>query len=164
MILSLIANYGWWIIFLFFGVKTSISDLRYGKIYNKDILKMLGFGLIFILINSFVITIDFRLDFFSILFTTFKSQTINFLIGLFVGIACWFLGLWPPGDAKLFSAYLFLIPASFVRYSPYPFPFTFLIDITVISCVIIMFTKIKDFKIVIAIYTLKNVELWYKIL
>jgi len=156
MLLSLIANIGWWSVFLFYGIKTSMSDLRCGKIYNKDILKILVFALFFIFLNSITVSIDFKTDFFYVLIDSIKSQGLNFLIGLGVGIACWFLGLWPPGDAKLFSAYLLLIPAGFVRYSPYMFPFTFLIDITVISGIIIMVTRMKEFKIDPKLFTFKS--------
>ncbi len=142
--------------FLFYGIKTSISDLRCGKIYNRDVLRILLFALFFIFLNSVTTSIDFKMDFFYVLVNTIKFQGLNFLIGLGVGISCWFLGLWPPGDAKLFSAYLFLVPAGFVRYSPYPFPFTLLIDITVISGIIIMFTRLKEFKIDTKLFTFKS--------
>ncbi len=124
---------------ILFGVLSSYSDIKYGKIFNKHII-------IFLLIG-------FILNLLLVSFYYFKNTPINYayLIELFVssclslviGVLLWLIGFWTPGDAKLFFTYSLLIPLSvynigYIFYFP---QFSLLVN-TFVPLFIFMFFKL----------------------
>ncbi len=86
----------WWffinIIFLiFFGLITSLTDKKEGKIKNKHIVMAIAFGF---LANAIYYNGSFLFQ--AIIRTSFA---------LFIGLVIWATNLWSAGDAKLFTAY-----------------------------------------------------------
>ena len=99
------------LIVVIFGIWTSYTDIKYGKIKNISILLLLLSGLA---INIFFTR--------SLIDSTFDIL-INSLIAFSVGFLLWSFNLWSPADVKLFSAFSLLIPFSiyemgFVKYFP----------------------------------------------
>ncbi len=93
------------LIAVFFGVVTSYTDIRYGKVRNKHVLLFVMLGvlsyLLFIVFNVSKINYPFIL------------QTLtNFLFALVLGYIMWIFAMWTPGDGKLFTVYALLIPLS----------------------------------------------------
>jgi hypothetical protein len=155
MALLNIINGLWWACFIYLGLKTSLSDLKDGKIKNKDIALMIAASVAFCFAWSFSASIEFGIGFFSVFARFFYHQAISFILGILLGVAFWFLGLWPPGDAKLFAAYCFLIPVGMVRYGQFPFFVNFFINITVITAFVILLKKIKRFRFEKSTFTWK---------
>ncbi len=94
---------------IIFGIRTSYSDIRQGKIWNKDILYgFLASSLMLLFLPS----------------SSYPFILMNLVISFFVGVIFWLLGFWSPGDAKLYAMYSFMV--SLLYYSPasfadYPF-------------------------------------------
>ena len=67
--------------------------------------------------NKYVVLIFFMGMFYQFLNTgTLPLRTfLYFGYALIVGFAMWFLGLWPAGDAKLFSVLVMFLPETFLR-------------------------------------------------
>ena len=88
-----------------FGLITSYTDIRFGKVKNIVVILMLLSGLF---INIFFtnllshVSLDLKSDF---------MQTItNFFLALGFGFFLWLANLWSEGDAKLFLGYSLLLP------------------------------------------------------
>jgi len=102
------------LIFLF-GIVTSYTDIRKGKIFNKHLLLALG-----ILVAIYVAIL---IGPWSLGKNYFFNLAINFIIALAVGFLFWHLGLWSAADSKLFAVYSALIPLmiySSTYYSLFP--------------------------------------------
>jgi len=90
---------------VFFGIITSYTDMRFGKVKNIVIIMMLFAGLF---IHMFLtnlpssISLDLRLD--------FMQTIINIFLALGFGFGIWLVGFWSEGDAKLFLGYSALLP------------------------------------------------------
>lgn len=99
------------IIILIFGIVTSYTDMKYGKIKNIAILLLIMSG---ILINIFYTKtlVNPQLETYSYFTQTISNILISFALGYFL----WFGGLWSSGDAKLFLGYSILLPISIYRY------------------------------------------------
>lgn len=92
---------------LFLGVVTSYEDIKFGKIRNKWILLGLGY---FFTTNAVIIL--FFNDIYKLNFDYFVFLLLNGFLALIAGVLLWYLGLWTAGDAKLFFAFLLLLPVS----------------------------------------------------
>jgi Flp pilus assembly protein protease CpaA len=111
------------------GAICSYTDIKYGKIFNKWILR--GGGYILFL----------YLFLFSYSFSVGNEENINSLLNLLVngftallgGYILWHFKLWSAGDAKLFTVFSFLIPLSFYSKSYIAFfpSFNLLINLAV---------------------------------
>lgn len=108
-------------IIIFIGVITSYTDIKYGKIRNKEILGGLLLG-----IFSYLIIIVFL----GTNLTYLRGVALNTLFAFLVGYGMWLFKLWTPGDAKLFTVYAFLIPQVYYSnwYLKYFPSFTILIN------------------------------------
>jgi len=101
---------------LIFGMVTSYTDTKYGKIKNIHIILLLIAGL---LINIFFtktllnVSMNPKED--------FLQTIINFLITLTFGFFLWSAGLWSQGDAKLFLGYSLLLPVFTYKHGYIPF-------------------------------------------
>ena len=82
---------------VFIGSIVSYEDFKTGKIKNQYILAMFFGGLIyhFFIGQTFWISLE-----------VIKV----FITGFLIGFGLYFIGIWPAGDAKLFSAYLLFFP------------------------------------------------------
>ncbi len=79
---------------LIFGIWTSYTDIKNGKIKNLTVFLILIFGLG---INLY-------------LGTDILRMLLNSLISLIIAYLLWDFDFWSPGDAKLFFAFTFLFP------------------------------------------------------
>ena len=86
------------------GIVTSYEDIKFGKIRNKWVVlaivySVIAYASLFLLGNVYGLTIDsiFRIAF-------------NAMLALAIGFALWHMGLWRAGDAKLFFAFVMLVP------------------------------------------------------
>jgi hypothetical protein len=98
-------------IILIFGILTSYTDIKYGKIKNISILLMLISGLflnIFLTKTLSTIELNMKSDFIQ----SITNILISFIFGFFLWLAC----LWSEGDAKLFLGYSILIPVFTYKY------------------------------------------------
>lgn len=97
---------------LFFGLLTSYTDIKYSKIRNKHILWALGYALVaYLFLVMFLIKqgTDVRGAY-------FVELIVSMFFALFAGVMMWYVGLWTPGDAKLFFAYTAIVPLSVYNY------------------------------------------------
>ena len=91
------------LIIISFGIWTSYTDIKFGKIKNVSIILLLFSGLV---VNIF----------FSKTLVNSMSQTfINSGIALLVGFLMWNFGFWSAGDAKLFFVFSFLVPITIYK-------------------------------------------------
>lgn len=99
---------------ILFGVITTYTDLKEGRIKNKHILLALAYSFIaytiLIIINLSTIRIGYFIEF-----------LIMCALSLITGFIIWYIGLWTAGDAKLFLAYSALIPLSVYKYGHIPY-------------------------------------------
>jgi Flp pilus assembly protein protease CpaA len=93
------------IVTLIFGIYTSYTDIKYGKIKNISIIFLLILGLfinIFLTKTLSIVELNIKSD--------FIQSIINFIVTLAFGFFLWSAGLWSQGDAKLFLGYSLLLP------------------------------------------------------
>jgi archaeal preflagellin peptidase FlaK len=95
-------------ILIYLGMKSSYTDIKISKIYNKDLLFSLKLGLPILVINV-IIGILFKIFSFSIIVNIF----INLFFVLTTGLIFWTLKLWAAGDAKLFLILSIILPINF---------------------------------------------------
>lgn len=82
---------------LLLGIYVCYQDIRHGIIRNRFILMLLMLGIAYQVLSGMILT-----DTFAVAFT--------FLYGFLIAFLFWWLGLWPGGDAKLFTVLLLLLP------------------------------------------------------
>lgn len=85
---------------LAFGVISSYTDLKFGKIKNIFIIAMIAFAILF---NIYSESFTFDL-------------IVNSLIALIFGFLLYYLDYWSEGDAKLFFAFTLLLPISVYHF------------------------------------------------
>lgn len=90
---------------LFLGVASSLSDIRQGKIRNRDVIIGIGYAII-----VYALLISYGLDLSGFNHLLFLGT--NLLFGGVVSLLLWYFAYWSAGDAKLFIAYIILIPPS----------------------------------------------------
>lgn len=103
-------------LFIIGGV-CSYTDIRYGKIFNKWIVRGFFWGIIL------YIFLFFYNYFFLFQLSNIKyliEVGVNALISFFVGYLLWHLKLWSAGDAKFFALCAFLLPLKFYSKSYLP--------------------------------------------
>ncbi len=83
---------------ILFGIRTSFTDIKYGKIKNADVV-------IAIVIGALINIPKFRAVFF---------ENVGIMFALVFGL--YMIGLLSPGDAKLLIAYSAIVPMDFYRY------------------------------------------------
>jgi Flp pilus assembly protein protease CpaA len=96
------------------GIVTSYEDIKEGKIRNRYILAAFGIGLL-----TYLILISSGM-------TDWNHLLINLVFCIFaliVGFLIWHLDWWRAGDAKLFSIFAFLLPATAYARTTTPAPF-----------------------------------------
>jgi len=94
---------------LVFGIWTSYTDIRRGKIKNLSIILLLISGLLINLIwTKSLIESPLRV-------------ILNSGIALLVGYIMWEFGFWSPADAKLFFAFSFLLPITIYNRGRIPY-------------------------------------------
>jgi Flp pilus assembly protein protease CpaA len=93
-----------------FGIWSSYTDIKYGKIKNYLVLLLFLCGF---LINIFITKTFINF---------FYSSLINFLIAFILAFSMWLFNLWSQADAKLFSAFAFLLPITSYKQIYLGFP------------------------------------------
>ena len=81
------------------GFLSSLSDFKYGKIYNRHVIVLFVLG-IFIQFTWLVIFSSFML----------LIYLSNLIIGTCLGYFLYYYNIWSAGDAKLYSLFLALVP------------------------------------------------------
>jgi len=94
-----------------FGIATSYTDIKKGKIRNIHIILLLLIGL-FVNIFFTKILLGFSFNINSDFIQTIANVSISLLFGFFI----WSAGLWSSGDAKLFLGYSLLLPVFTYKY------------------------------------------------
>jgi len=109
---------------LFLGIMTSFSDIKYGKIRNKWIVR----GLIYGIVAYFFLGLWTILGILGASFVHIYARPhyylaifINTLISFGLAYFLWQFKLWAAGDAKLFMVFAFLIPLNY--YSNFHFKY-----------------------------------------
>lgn len=125
------------------------DDIKEKKIKNKILLTGFLLGAVVYLGGLIVGVIDF---------TYFGSVLLNAVIGLIVGYSLWNLNLWPAGDAKLFSLFVFLLPLYYYWKSYLPlFPaFSLLVNIFIPVFLVILFKALLN--LALKLKQLKNLK------
>jgi len=85
------------------GFFISKDDIRMGKIRNKYVLLAILLGFIVQFIAIFPLENQLRL---------FGMWIFQFIGAFILGVLIWVLGLWSPGDAKLFAAFFSILPVT----------------------------------------------------
>lgn len=99
--MSNVLNWSLFIFVIAVGVLSSISDIKYGKIYNKMVLLAFIIGLPLIVINYLVFSKDISIIY-----------IINLLISAIIGFLFYNLRIWAAGDGKLWILIVYLMPLS----------------------------------------------------
>jgi hypothetical protein len=95
---------------LLFGLWTSYTDLKKGVIKN--------YSIALLILSAIILNV-----FFTKSFVNYPIQSgINILIALIGGFLIWLAGLWSAADAKLFTAFNFLMPITFFPHPMSYFP------------------------------------------
>mgnify|MGYP006279430201 CR=1 FL=1 len=90
------------------GFCTSFLDIRENKIRNKYVIAGILAG---ILIHAAIVLLAlFKGEHISLEY--FSAYGLNILLSFIIAVALWEFGMWSAGDAKLFIAYVFLVPMS----------------------------------------------------
>ncbi|MBD3155368.1 MAG: hypothetical protein GF368_01805 [Candidatus Aenigmarchaeota archaeon] len=123
-------------IIIIFGIWTSYTDIKYGKIKNITILFLLILGF---LVNTFLTR--------SLVNSIFLFL-VNSGLSLIIGFLMWNFGLWSAGDAKLFFAFSFLLPLGIYKSSAIEFfpSFTILINTFVPAGIFLFLYSISRMK------------------
>ncbi|MEM4598474.1 MAG: A24 family peptidase C-terminal domain-containing protein [Candidatus Diapherotrites archaeon] len=95
---------------IFVSLAISLKDIKYGKIPNKYIVLLLASGIFYQAISA--------ADYLKVVFTFFYALAVAFLL--------WLFGIWPAGDAKLFSVLFLLLPQTL--YASPNLTFDFLVN------------------------------------
>lgn len=120
-----------------FGIKISYTDIKYSKVYNKDLLQLLIICLTLILIKQSLVHTYANI---------FLDHLFFGLLGLLTGYLFWLGGLWAPADGKLFAILSFIIPQRFLRVSNSGTILSFLSNIFVIIALSVLINNLKDLK------------------
>jgi len=121
------------------GAITSWEDIKFGKIRNKWVISATLIGLMY---YYFIFATQFFNE--SFVLSDTYPLLINTVLALFVGYWLWHFKLWSAGDAKLFTAYAFLVPLStytfgFVAYFP---SYTILVNTMFVLCSYLVFKSL----------------------
>ena len=92
------------------GLLTSYSDIKYGKIKNRQVLIGLAYALILYLF-LFVYGWGVLRQVTNVKYL--GELIINAVVAIVFGYILWYFNLWAAGDAKLFLIYALLIPLEF---------------------------------------------------
>jgi Flp pilus assembly protein protease CpaA len=95
-----------------FGLATSYSDIRHGKIRNR----LVAAAIIYSFLATAAVTLSLVLAGEPVFSGYLPAYTVNIAAALVFGFGFWYAGLWGAGDAKLFVAYSSLVPLSFYSY------------------------------------------------
>lgn len=109
------------------GIITSYDDIELGIVKNRNLIIFLVLGIIaYIFIFAFSGSAVPGNSYSSI-----GNIVLNAFMGLLVGYILWKAGAWPPGDAKLFALYTFLVPLQTYQfgYIPYFPAFSLLVNV-----------------------------------
>lgn len=91
---------------LYLGLVTSYTDIREGKIKNKNVI----FALVYSVIAYSVLMLFYSLGGVSIRLGYFYELVSNGAIALSLGFLFWHFRLWSAADAKLFFAFSLIVP------------------------------------------------------
>lgn len=129
-------------LFLFF-LTASDTDLKTGKVRNKDILLFLSIGILFYIV--FFVKGYLSKD--PSAFMELKFAGTNVLLAFVVSFFIRSVGIWPAGDAKAYVVANLLIPLAYYKHVYFSyFPgFTLLVNIFMAGIVYIFFKSAQTF-------------------
>jgi Flp pilus assembly protein protease CpaA len=133
-----------YVFILIFGIITSISDCKQGKVKNHVLLIFFAIGLV----SSTAHSIEYGL-----LFETY----LNIVFAVVVGYLLYHTKVWAAGDGKLFTVYAVLVPLS--QYKTTLFPSIYICVNTFLIAFVYLFIKeIKNLNFRKTFVSLKNIK------
>lgn len=98
---------------LLLGSVASYEDIKFGKIRNKWVLLAIVYSIVvyiylFLFNNGYNLNVDFIL-----------RMVLNSIFAFIMAFALWHMGLWKAGDAKLFFAFVVLVPIHLKGFSSF---------------------------------------------
>jgi len=133
------------------GIITSYEDIQYGKVRNKLLLVFLVFNLVLLVLTmSGSGTADFLVY--------LRDVFVNTICALIAGYVLWKGNIWPPGDAKLFATFAFILPLSYYSGNYLPVFPSFALLINIFS-VALVFVIVHIFAMLVSTSTYKAPDL-----
>lgn len=126
---------------IYLGIITSYTDIRYGKIRNRDVVRGITYALF--VYASLIIYFLFKgqLNYYYLI-----ELGSNTLFALSVAFGLWHFKIWSAGDGKLFLAFAMLIPFDVYRYGNYNWipSLTLLFNVFIVGLLAMIFLIIKN--------------------
>ncbi|MFC1474755.1 prepilin peptidase [bacterium] len=121
------------ILIIFLGIITSYEDIQYSKVRNKLLL-------LFCFLNTVLLIVDFVNTGPAVFHFSIWQIILNAVCAFLAGYILWKINIWPPGDAKLFAVFSFILPLTYYSESPLPvFPsFSLLINVFAVALVFVV--------------------------
>ncbi len=122
------------ILLTIFGIATSYTDIKEGKIKNLWILLMIASALV---ANTM---------FTRVFIENIRESLINIVLSFIFAFSLWYFGLWTAGDAKLFFAYSLLLPITIYKYGVVRYFPSFVIIINTFTpmAIYLIITSLKE--------------------
>lgn len=122
------------ILIILLGIITSYEDVQYGKIRNRLLV-------LFCFFNIVLLILDYTGAGAPVSQYSAWKVALNAACAFAAGYILWKMNIWPPGDAKLFAVFAFILPLQFYSMNHLPvFPsFALLINVFIIALVFVVF-------------------------
>ncbi|MBN2112444.1 hypothetical protein JW707_05090 [Candidatus Woesearchaeota archaeon] len=130
---------------LYLGIITSYTDIKYGKIKNRDI--VIGICYAFAVYLGFIIYSLITKQ--GINYTYFLELCTNTFFALAIAFGLWYFKLWSAGDGKLFFAFALLVPFEVYQYGKYDWipSLTLLFNVFIIGLFAMLLLILKNARI-----------------
>ena len=128
---------------LYLGIVTSYTDIKYGKIKNRDIFIGLGYAFIVYLLVFVFLFIKSQLN-----YMYFLEIFTNAVFALAVAFGLWYYKIWSAGDGKLFFAFALLVSPEAYLYGRHNWvpSITLLINVFIVGLFVMVFSIIRNAK------------------
>lgn len=126
---------------LYLGIVTSYTDIRYGKIRNRDVL----IGIFYALAVYLLLFVYFFIAS-GVNYMYFLELITNAIFALAVAFGLWYYKIWSAGDGKLFFAFALLVPPEAYLYGRYNWipSLTLLFNLFIVGLFAMLFLLIKN--------------------
>jgi Flp pilus assembly protein protease CpaA len=132
---------------LYLGIVSSYTDIKLGKIRNRDILFSSIYALF--VISAYILYQYFqnKIDYLAAMYIV-----VNLITALFFGFLLWIAGFWTAGDAKLYTVFALIVSAAFPKPSS-------LIDFPFVSLTIYSFVPFFLFFAISSLFYIKKEDI-----
>lgn len=99
------------ILALLIAMRASYSDVKCGKVWNRDLkmaIYLIGAYYLILILLSFFGLFDLRFSYFLLLFS-------NLIFATLISFFMWHFGMWSAGDAKLFIVLCLILPMNYYK-------------------------------------------------